>query len=70
MKTYKITPALNHPNGVVAYWIEITEKYFFNLFTRRKYIGDYKFDNGGAMVEMPFFSVKDAQKRINQLENK
>ena len=51
-----------------SYWIEKNSKYFFGLITRRKIIGDYEFDNGGAIAEMPFFSKHEAKKRIQILK--
>ena len=69
MKTYKlITNSPYDIHAPVSYWIEEKEKYFFNLLSRRKILGQYIFDNGGADSQMPFFTESEALERIKLLQ--
>lgn len=70
MKTFKVIT--NSPFDTLApesYWIQESSKVFFGLFTRRKIIGQYRFDNGGAMSEMPYFCLEEALERVETLRN-
>jgi len=50
-----------------SYFIELTYPIWFGLFTKKVLIGNYDFDNGGAIVQMPFFNKKEAKQRMKIL---
>jgi len=69
MKTFKvISNSAYDEHSPITYWIEERSKIFFGIFSRRKILGDYKFDNGGAMSEMPFFELERALERVELLK--